>query len=125
MRRAPTRGEGRLWSWLRNRQCSGFKFRRQTPIGPYIIDFYCAELQLAIELDGGHHNAPWMNEYDGRRSRDLQHHGIRVLRIPNELLIRDSLLVEEQIRAVIAEITGSPSSAFGTFSPASGGEGSR
>jgi very-short-patch-repair endonuclease len=104
MRQAPTRAEGRIWSWLRNRRCGGFKFRRQTPIGRYIVDFYCAELQLVIELDGAHHQTAWMSEYDGERSRDLEERGIRVLRIPNELLIRNSILVGEQIQAAIAEL---------------------
>ncbi|HEX6100708.1 MAG TPA: endonuclease domain-containing protein [Thermoanaerobaculia bacterium] len=108
MRREPTRAEDRLWSWLRNRRCAGYKFRRQTPIGRYIVDFYCAELNLVIELDGAHHRTAWMSEYDGERSRALQERGIRVLRIPNELLIRDSVLVGEQIQAAIAEVVGSP-----------------
>ena len=104
MRRAPTRAEDRLWFWLRDRRCSGFKFRRQMPIGPYIVDFYCAELRLVIELDGSHHRTPWMSESDGRRSLLLQKRGIRVLRIPNELLIADSLTVSEAIQAAIAEL---------------------
>ena len=104
MRREPTREEERLWSWLRDRRCSGFKFRRQTPLGPYIVDFYCAELKLVIEVDGEHHQTAWMSEYDGRRSLMLGKRGIRVLRIPNELLVSDSLLVGEQIDAAIAEL---------------------
>ena len=105
MRHEPTRAEDRIWSWLRNRRCSGFKFRRQTPIGRYIVDFYCAELKLAIELDGSHHQTAWMSDYEGERLHELQECGIRVLRIPNELLIRDSILVGEQITAVIAELS--------------------
>jgi very-short-patch-repair endonuclease len=62
MRRAPTRSENRLWSWLRDRRFDGYKFRRQYPIGRYVLDFYCAELKLAIEVDGRHHEEPWMSD---------------------------------------------------------------
>jgi very-short-patch-repair endonuclease len=104
MRNTPTRAEDRLWSWLRDRRCSGIKFRRQTPIGPYIVDFYCAELKFAIELDGTQHRASRMSDYDGERTVYLQKREIRVLRIPNELLIRDSILVGEQISAAIESL---------------------
>ena len=101
MRHAPTRGEGRLWSWLRERQFRGCKFRRQYPAGRYILDFYCPALKLAIELDGRQHQEAWMTEYDFRRSRYLEAHGVRVLRISNELFIRDAQLVFAQIAFVI------------------------
>ncbi|HEV8659207.1 MAG TPA: DUF559 domain-containing protein, partial [Thermoanaerobaculia bacterium] len=55
MRKAPNRGEARLWSWLRNRRFGDYKFRRQHPIGNYVVDFYCRELKLVIELDGAKH----------------------------------------------------------------------
>jgi len=77
------------------------KFRRQVPIGRYIVDFYCAQLKIAIELDGRHHSMAGMDEYDDFRMRYLRKRGIYVLRIPNELLIRDSLMVEEMISATI------------------------
>jgi len=125
MRRAPTRAEDRLWSWLRDRRCVGYKFRRQSPVGPYILDFYCVELRLAIELDGAHHETAWMSEYDGVRTRYLMDLGIRVLRIPNELLIRDSLTVGEQILAAIAEIAERPPHPPSAPSPPAGGEGPR
>jgi very-short-patch-repair endonuclease len=101
MRHEPTRAESRLWSWLRGRRFGGSKFKRQAPIGCYIVDFFCAELKLAIEVDGRHHDAHWMQEYDGARTAELERRGIRLLRIPNELLMRDSWLVGEQIAAAI------------------------
>jgi very-short-patch-repair endonuclease len=104
MRKMPTRAEDRLWSWLRGRRTFGFKFRRQVPAGPYILDFYCAHLRLAIELDGSQHDTPGMQEYDDRRSAFLGKRGVRVFRIPNELFIRDATMVEEQIAWVISEI---------------------
>ena len=118
MRHEPTRAEDRVWAWLRNRRFGGHKFRRQTPIGRYIVDFYCAELKLAIELDGAHHETAWMSDYDGERSRALHERGIRVLRIANELLIRDSFLVGEQIEAAIAQCAQRA-----PFSPPQRGEG--
>jgi very-short-patch-repair endonuclease len=88
MRRAPTRAEDRLWSWLRDRRFTGYKFRRQYPILHYILDFYCPELKLAIEVDGGDHEMAWLSEYDDERSEPLSIRGIKFVRIPNALLIR-------------------------------------
>src|SRR6188474_3040059 len=104
MRKEPTRAEDRIWSWLRDRRCAGMKFRRQVPIGRSIVDFYCVELKLTIELDGSQHQAAWMADYESERTRDLTRRGVRLLRIPNELLIRDSILVGEWISGVIAEM---------------------
>ena len=55
LRKNQTDAEKRLWSRLRRKQVSGYRFRRQVPIGPYIVDFFCPELKLIIEVDGGHH----------------------------------------------------------------------
>ena len=101
MRREPTRAEGRMWNWLRARRFSEWKFRRQHPIGRYILDFYCAELKLAIELDGRHHAAEWMIDQQSARTDDLRRRGIDLIRIPNELLIRDPESVGEFIKATI------------------------
>jgi len=90
-----------MWCWLRNRRFAGFKFRRQVPIGRYIVDFYCAALKLVVELDGTHHRSPGMDEYDDRRTYYLRRLGMRVLRIPNEILIRDSEIVVEMIQEAI------------------------
>ena len=105
MRRHPTRAEDRLWSWLRDRRFDGIKFRRQVPIGRYIADFYCADLKLVVELDGAHHRLPGMDEHDDERSLNLSGRGICVLRIPNELLIRDSVMVGEMIHAAVDRLT--------------------
>jgi len=72
-----------------------------TPSGQVLLDFYCAELKLAIEVDGSHHSAIWMASYDDERTEMLQQHGIEILRIPNELLIRNSVEVEDLIRWAI------------------------
>lgn len=102
MRRSPTRSEDRLWAWLRGRRFEGAKFRRQVPIGRYIADFYCAGLKLVIEVDGTHHRMPGMLEYDDERSVELASRGIRVVRIANELLIRDYLVVIDIIRYALS-----------------------
>jgi len=102
MRKGLTRSERRLWGWLRDRRVCGYKFRRQYPVARYILDFYCPQLKLAIEVDGRHYQTSWMAAYDSERARELHLHGIEVVRISNILLIRDPLLVEEIIRAEIA-----------------------
>jgi very-short-patch-repair endonuclease len=104
MRRQPTRSEDRLWSWLRDHRFGGHKFRRQHPIGPYVLDFYCAELRLAVEVDGRHHETAWVSEADGARTLDLQAHGITVVRIPNELLTRDYLSAIDCVRVAIERL---------------------
>jgi very-short-patch-repair endonuclease len=123
MRKEPTRAENRLWKWLRDRRHSGFKFRRQVPIGPYIVDFYCPQLRLAIELDGSQHATAWMNDYDSLRTQRLQAHAIELLRIPNELLIRDSYLVEQQIDFAIEQARSRVAPTRECPSPPAGGEG--
>ena len=67
MRRNPTPAEDRLWRLLRGRQVGGFHFRRQHPIGRFIVDFYCAMARLVIEVDGSVHNQPGYDEYDSQR----------------------------------------------------------
>jgi very-short-patch-repair endonuclease len=98
-----TVSEQRLWNWLRNRTFGGFKFRRQAPVGRYVLDFYCPALRLAIEVDGQHHETQGMAEYDGERSRYLQSQGIEVVRIANKLLASDSLMAEDILHHAIAK----------------------
>jgi very-short-patch-repair endonuclease len=109
MRHAPTRAERKVWWWLRDRQFTGYKFRRQVPIGRYIVDFYCVELELAIELDGPHHNAVDMSDYDSARTIFLRSRGIEVVRIPNALIDGDAEYGAECIRMTIAERSLLPS----------------
>jgi len=123
MRRAPSRAEGRLWSWFRNRRFGGYKFRRQYSIAGRIVDFYCAELKLAIELDGPHHED--QGNLDYVRDIALEIRGIETIRIPMFLLIEDSLTVEEMITAAIQRRRPSsgPSTSSGPPSPRKRGEG--
>jgi very-short-patch-repair endonuclease len=82
LRQSMTRAERNLWDRLRDRMLAGNKFRRQHPIGAYIVDFYCAEARLVIEVDGGIHLG--QVEADASRSRDLEAKGYRVIRFSNE-----------------------------------------
>ena len=75
-----TDAERKLWSVLRDKQTEGFRFLRQHPIGNYIVDFYCRELHLIIEADGGQHAELNNEEYDLARTRFLQSKGLTVLR---------------------------------------------
>jgi very-short-patch-repair endonuclease len=80
LRHNQTEVEGRLWQYLRDGRLGGYKFRRQHPIKDYILDFYCPEKKLAVELDGGQHDMAKQMAYDQKRSSILEKGGIRVLR---------------------------------------------
>ena len=82
LRNATTPAECKLWSILRMRQIDGLKFRRQEPIGPYIVDFVCYEARLIVEVDGGQHAGPTA-DHDQRRDAWLAGQGFRVLRFWN------------------------------------------
>jgi len=84
LRRTLTPPEARLWVCLRGRQLAGLKFRRQHPVGPYVLDFYCAEAKLAVEVDGQQHADPERSEHDRRRTAWLVTLNIAVLRIAAE-----------------------------------------
>ena len=83
-RRALTPPEARLWVCLRRRALAGLKFRRQHPIGPYVLDFYCAEAKLGVEVDGASHSYPDRMEHDRRRTVWLEKQGLAVFRIAAE-----------------------------------------
>lgn len=78
LRQTSTTPEVKLWQHLRNRRFMGLKFRRQFPIGPYVVDFVCLSHKLVIELDGGQHVQQL--DYDNQRTEYLEHFGFRVLR---------------------------------------------
>jgi very-short-patch-repair endonuclease len=72
-----------LWSRLQKRQLLGFKFRRQFSVGPFVLDFYCPEAKLAIEIDGDSHFQNSTSDYDGSRQETIEQFGIRFLRFTN------------------------------------------
>lgn len=102
LRRQATDAETLLWRKLRNRQMNGHKFRRQQPIGPYIVDFVCPELRLVVELDGGQHAGAF--ERDQARDAYLRALGYTVLRFWNNEVFENL----EGILTSIAEITPPP-----------------
>jgi len=89
LRKTQTDAEGRFWAQVRNKQIRGLKFFRQYSVGPYILDFYCPERKLAVELDGGQHNEFENREYDGMRTEFLKSHGINVLRFWNNEVLQN------------------------------------
>ena len=88
LRRDQTDVEKLFWSKVRNRQLGGYKFKRQHVIGSYIVDFYCAEKKLIIELDGGQHND--VVDYDKQRTAYLEGQGLTVMRFGNVEFLEDS-----------------------------------
>ena len=97
LRKQATPMEIKLWSHLRSRRFMGLKFRRQCPIGCYIVDFICIEKKLIIELDGGQHNEPIQQEYDMCRTAYLKDLGFNVLRFWNNEVVVDFDMVMDQI----------------------------
>jgi len=91
-----------LWQKLRSRQIANLKFRRQFPCPPYVLDFYCAELKLAIELDGGQHFETQGLIHDQRRTHYLNQKGIEVARFSNLQVIQQMDDVLEQIIRIAA-----------------------
>ena len=84
LRKRQTPEEKILWDLLRNRQLAGNKFRRQHRVGKFILDFYCAEKKLGVEVDGRIHDK--QKDYDSAREEVLAESGIDILRIKNEEL---------------------------------------
>jgi very-short-patch-repair endonuclease len=83
-RKKSTRAEKRLWSRLRDRKAAGLKFRRQHCVGDRVVDFFCAEAKLAIELDGSGHSRHFGEASDLDRELELYEKGIRILRFHNQ-----------------------------------------
>uniref|UniRef100_A0A7C2WR41 DUF559 domain-containing protein n=1 Tax=Thermorudis sp. TaxID=1969470 RepID=A0A7C2WR41_9BACT len=100
MRREPTAAERRLWAVLRGRRLDGWKFRRQHPVGPYVVDFACLEAGLVVELDGAIHQA--QADYDAARDAYLAACGFAVLRLPNEVVLERLPEALEAIRGQLA-----------------------
>ena len=89
LRKSSTEAEKVLWKFLRNRNFHNMKFRRQHPISSYIVDFYCHEKNLVIEVDGGIHNLTEEKENDQVRENDLKELGLKILRFKNEDILKN------------------------------------
>ncbi len=96
-----TSAEMRLWEYLKNKQLEGFKFRRQHPIHLFIADFYCHELKLIIELDGGYHNEEDQILKDKERTELLKFQDVSIIRFKNEEIENDIEKVLSEIKSFI------------------------
>ncbi len=90
LRQTATDAESLMWACRRDRRMNGRKFRRQHPVAPYVLDFYCATLKLGIELDGGQHNTPEGRQKDAARSKFLATQGIRLRRFTNTEVLTET-----------------------------------
>src|SRR5215831_11249313 len=79
LRNSLTPAEAVLWLSLKKRQLDGKKFRRQASVGPYIVDFYCPECRLVIELDGERHFSMTIDSYEAERTKFLESEGLRII----------------------------------------------
>ncbi|MGV3628756.1 MAG: endonuclease domain-containing protein [Betaproteobacteria bacterium] len=100
LRSTLTDAEQLLWRHLRQKQMAGIKFRRQHPVGPYVIDFACLSAKLAIEVDGGQHAE--MESKDAQRDAFLAQNGFRVLRFWNNEVLDNIEGVMEQICTAVS-----------------------
>jgi very-short-patch-repair endonuclease len=101
LRRNRTSAEALLWKNLQRSQLDGKKFRRQHSIGPYIVDFYCPEYRVAVELDGAKHMTLLGGEEDAKRDEFLKRFNVRVIRFENRLVFESLELVLNSIRAAL------------------------
>ena len=100
LRHNATPAEKRLWHNLK-KSTLGVKFRRQHGVGPYVLDFYCPERKLAIEIEGGVHDDVLRSSYDTERHAYLESQGIQVLYFENRALLETPDFVVELIRSAV------------------------
>ena len=110
LRRSATPAERHAWQLLRKRQILGLKFRRQHVVDGFIVDFYCPQLRLVIELDGAAHRSAIQSAYDTARSDWLVARGRHVVRLQNRDLTKKRLT--ELVRSVKEAVSESPLSTF-------------
>ena len=95
-----------LWQQLRGRRLEGVHFRRQHPIGPFILDFFCAQAKVAVEVDGANHYVGDRPKQDAYRDRWLIESGVHTLRLPASLVLKD---LNAALHTILHEIGGRPS----------------
>ena len=108
LRKQDTWAEKLLWQIVRDRHFSAYKFRRQHPFGPHILDFFCVEAFVDIELDGQQHGEPEHREADAERDAWLEQHGVKVLRFWNSRLRREKQSVRDTIWQALQERAPQP-----------------
>jgi len=101
LRRRQTDAETLLWSRLQNRQLNGVKFRRQHPLGPYVVDFVSLERRIVVEVDGGQHGEDEGRKRENERTTWLQNAGYQVLRFwNNEVLLNTEGVLERMMEVM-------------------------
>ena len=108
LRTAMTPAEQLLWTKLRSKQCHSFKFRRQHAIGPYIVDFFCPEQLLVLEIDGDVHAKKMQRTRDQMRERHLRSLGLQVIRYTNHEVLHNLNGVLEHLFAILTATSTSP-----------------
>jgi very-short-patch-repair endonuclease len=108
LRHNQTEAEKVFWAHVRNKQLSGLRFFRQYSVGPYVLDFYCPKMNIAVELDGGQHTLDERREYDAARSEYLQAHKIEVMRFWNNDVLQNinGVLARIEERITPPDLTG-------------------
>ena len=103
LRRTMTLPEVLLWQHIRGRRLDGIRFRRQHPIGPHILDFFCEDARLAVEVDGESHSQAEAVEHDNRRTEWLNARGISVVRIPARYVLSELAAVVDHIQRQVRD----------------------
>jgi very-short-patch-repair endonuclease len=106
LRQRQTDAESVLWCHLRGRRLHGYKFRRQYPVGEYVVDFICLSGRLVVELDGEYHLDPDQRIYDDERSRFLRATGFNVQRFWNEEVLKNTA---DTLEAILQYLKNPPS----------------
>lgn len=104
LRKNMTKAEASLWNQLKRKQIQSYDFDRQRPIDNYIVDFYCKELQLAIEIDGNTHDHPDQSVDDVERQKRLESLGVTVIRFTDQDVLRDMDYVIRAIEVTMEEL---------------------
>lgn len=107
LRRAMSLAEVLLWQELRRGGLEGLQFRRQHPLGPYVLDFYCAPVRLCVEVDGRGHETPAQADHDLRRDAWLTGQRIRILRVPAADILNDAER-ENVLRLIVSSALDPP-----------------
>ncbi len=103
LRKNMTEAESKLWSLLRKKQVGGKRFRRQHPVKTFIVDFYCHECKLVVEVDGSIHKLEGQKEYDNGRTYELEQLGLKVVRFTNNQVLQQPEKVIELIKKSITK----------------------
>jgi very-short-patch-repair endonuclease len=104
LRKSPTIAEDKLWQFVRGRKMLGKKFRRQHPFEEFILDFYCHECKLVVEIDGDYHLSKEQTVYDANRTAFLNEQGLSVLRFTNRQVMAEIDTVIRKVKEVIKQL---------------------